>query len=421
MFVRTAKEILSPAVLIIFFISCASVQQLNLRNLSPLYQTKGNTPVSRAIIFHQNDSISLCILGVRTGSLLYAKKGYSQSFTAKYRISWKLFSSYESKTILDSTHFIRTDSAFHLQDVWLYDTIRMTLKNPVSAVLELECKDINRKTKETKYISINKLNNFTSQNFLLWDTENNHPWLLPYLNNPKKVKIKINEDLSYPYVVIKHYKDNYPLPLPPFSEQVRPAYRFIPDTIFVVRINRHESDDILLNKQGFYHISLDANRQEGFTIGLFHPDFPLLTRPEDLVPPLRYLTSSNEFKNMWLAKDKKKVLDDFWLNIGGSQERAKKMIQLYYNRIQNANIFFTGFTEGWKTDKGLIYVIFGPPQIVTRENNREIWQYDENSIMLTVDFVFKKIYHPFSDNTYILERSPLLKNTWYYAIDRWRK
>ena len=40
-------------------------------------------------------------------------------------------------------------------------------------------------------------------------------------------------------------------------------------------------------------------------------------------------------------------------------QKAKSLIAIYYNRIQNANLHFTTFKEGWKTDRGMIYVVFG--------------------------------------------------------------
>jgi GWxTD domain-containing protein len=53
----------------------------------------------------------------------------------------------------------------------------------------------------------------------------------------------------------------------------------------------------------------------------------------------------------------------------------------YYHRIQYATDNFSVFREGWKTDMGMIYIIFGPPSDIERHpfdsesKPYEIWYY----------------------------------------------
>lgn len=64
----------------------------------------------------------------------------------------------------------------------------------------------------------------------------------------------------------------------------------------------------------------------------------------------------------------------------------------YYRRVEYANKNFKGLSEGWRTDMGLIYITFGPPNNVERrpmEANSipyEIWEYyDLNRAFIFAD------------------------------------
>lgn len=60
---------------------------------------------------------------------------------------------------------------------------------------------------------------------------------------------------------------------------------------------------------------------------------------------------------------------------------ARTSMEEYYNRVAYANRQFTHFFEGWKSDRGMIYILFGPPDNVERypfnidSKPYEIWHY----------------------------------------------
>jgi GWxTD domain-containing protein len=121
------------------------------------------------------------------------------------------------------------------------------------------------------------------------------------------------------------------------------------------------------------------------------------------------------------AVDQKKRIDKFWTDLGGSNERAKELIRKYYGRVLESNKQFTSYQEGWKTDRGMIYIIFGAPNRVTKRKNVEIWTYGEAANSSTTTFSFFRIKNPFTDNDYYLERNDLFKEPWYQAVDLWRQ
>jgi GWxTD domain-containing protein len=64
----------------------------------------------------------------------------------------------------------------------------------------------------------------------------------------------------------------------------------------------------------------------------------------------------------------------------------------YYRRVKYANLHFKGLRDGWETDMGRVYVIFGQPTDVERhpfdidKKPYEVWSYDDlNRHFLFVD------------------------------------
>ena len=64
----------------------------------------------------------------------------------------------------------------------------------------------------------------------------------------------------------------------------------------------------------------------------------------------------------------------------------------YYSRVEYANKSYAGYMEGWRTDRGMVLIRFGPPQNIERHpfdsDNKpfEIWYYySQNREFIFVD------------------------------------
>ena len=112
---------------------------------------------------------------------------------------------------------------------------------------------------------------------------------------------------------------------------------------------------------------------------------------------LKYIMSRAEqaqYNNVKGIDAKRKVLYDFW-NRRGSDLSDPNIIQKaeYFKRVDYANEHFrAGFKDGWKTDRGRVFIVYGPPDEVERHTNEtdtkpyEIWTY--HAIQGGVEFVF---------------------------------
>ena len=127
-----------------------------------------------------------------------------------------------------------------------------------------------------------------------------------------------------------------------------------------------------------------------------------------LVDQLRYIAREDQIRELKNAPEEKReeLWREFWENKdptpGTPQNELKKE---YYRRIRYANENFSNFGQnGWKSDMGAIYIIYGPPSEIERHPYEftskpyEIWWYYAiNRKFLFVDengFGDYRLYYP---------------------------
>jgi GWxTD domain-containing protein len=100
-----------------------------------------------------------------------------------------------------------------------------------------------------------------------------------------------------------------------------------------------------------------------------------------------YEAKDSEMSYMREAKtpeEKQKRFLEFWKkrDPNPNTPRNEKMIA-YYAKVEYANKTFKHYIEGWRTDMGMVYIIFGPPNNVDRHpfdidsKPFEVWSYYE--------------------------------------------
>lgn len=219
---------------------------------------------------------------------------------------------------------------------------------------------------------------------------------------------------SEPVRVVSYYEDVFPAATPPFDEAMaRVSAGLAVDSTFVLPA---DSDTFKFQQQGLYLIQKDTLAASGVAFRL-HADYPRYNRVENLADPLIYVCTKQEFDRVKAAKGDKKAFDKVMLSITQDTDRARQFVRSYFKRVELANTFFTSYKEGWKTDRGMIYIIFGLPDEVYRFNNREVWSYKAYG-KLTFNFV--KSASLFDPENYVLVRERKFQEKWYEVIDLWR-
>ena len=122
----------------------------------------------------------------------------------------------------------------------------------------------------------------------------------------------------------------------------------------------------------------------------------LISDIDEAAKQLFYVATNDEYNYINDAEteeEKIKRFEEFWKAKDPSPGTTRNEAQLeYYSRINFANKNFRSYSKGWRTDKGMIYVIFGPPYNVLRGNDYgdgrgvyEKWVYLNNREFLFMD------------------------------------
>ena len=120
------------------------------------------------------------------------------------------------------------------------------------------------------------------------------------------------------------------------------------------------------------------------------------------------------------AENKKLALDQYWINMTKDEEKAKSLIREYFRQVEFANILFSDFKQGWMTDRGMIYIVMGPPQEVYFNSDRETWIYDGMNSNSKINFTFARVKNILTPNYYVLNRSRAYQPEWFKGITLWR-
>ena len=90
----------------------------------------------------------------------------------------------------------------------------------------------------------------------------------------------------------------------------------------------------------------------------------LVTDIDKALDQMKYILTSEERTELKKSKKKEKeqLFKIFWDVRDPSQGTLEnELMDEYYKRVAYTIIQYSGFQDGWKTDMGMIYILFGPP------------------------------------------------------------
>ena len=149
-------------------------------------------------------------------------------------------------------------------------------------------------------------------------------------------------------------------------------------------------------------------------------EFPEMIDVYDLIEATRYISTISEYRNLTSASHPKQALDDFWMKCGDTPEKSRDLIKTYYGRVEESNRYFSGLLEGWRTDRGMVHIIMGPPTQIRRDYWNEFWIYGDQNSTNNITFRFMRKEHPIDSNIYMLERNSSYRITWEQFVTSWR-
>lgn len=399
---------------LILFSGCYT-ERISNQNLSYLYDRDASFLHPEFNVLHKNDSVTELHFRINSNELLYLHNRNSNFYSSQFRLRYEVFTQIESRILIDSSVVIIRDSSLIMQGKTISGIIELKPSRIKRSLLKIDLYDVRRGSRVRRYFEIDRSNTNSRQFFTMKMVGKNQSLSRNHIS--KDERVIVSHVSGAKQAIVRYYHRDFPLPKPPFSVEPPKVFDYTADSVFTIDLSR----PIQLEKEGFYHFQINDSTKDGFTVFRFKESYPNVKEVEDLIAPLRFLNSNSEYKKIKQADFQKAEVDRFWLKLAGNQDRAKLLIQKYYSRVEDSNEFFTSYVDGWKTDRGLVYLIFGPPNIIYKNSGSEHWIYGEENNPSSLGLTFYRVRNPFTDNDYRLDRSPIYKSSWYNAVDMWRQ
>ncbi len=155
--------------------------------------------------------------------------------------------------------------------------------------------------------------------------------------------------------------------------------------------------------------------------------FPYISDMEQMAEAIVYITREDEYEKIINSEDHQDLrynFEAFFAGLYNNRNMAKNVIQQYFNRVEEANLMFSNHKPGWKTDPGMIYILFGPPDQKERSINGMVWRYTRDSQMQAHSFVFERsrnVDRTYPTENYVLQRGRQFDRDYHRIMDRWRR
>lgn len=331
-----------------------------------------------------------------------------------YQLSYMLLSSYEEEIQVEKK--IKLGAEQLLGDTerhWLFET---TVEIPLSqqtAIAFFEALDSRQKDAYTTHLDLKGSFVFDQPNFGYFYA-NAVPFDQSYLTKDQSILFKTSKG---PTLFSFFYPSPFAVPFPPMETRLAD----VPKEVVVENRGDFLSNiPKKLTDEGYYFFQSDSTASTGLLLRTVHDAFPKVKDWNEMVEMTTYISTKKEHESLLLAQDKKKALDAYWLNLTRNEEVAKDLIRNYFKMVEFANILFTDFKEGWKTDRGMVYIVMGPPQEVNFFEDREVWSYAGIDDTSKIRFTFTRVKTILSPHFYTLNRSRAYQPIWFKNISQWR-
>lgn len=406
------------ALFILLIVACQTKKQYTSKPSKSVINPDSDLIEINSTVYHVNDSISIAFVEVVNENLVYKRPDTTNAFYSEVKVSYKLLTEANSRKIIDSNSYYVNDRALEKVEIKSLKTMfSVKAQRGYNYFLEIQVYDLNKKIVYTKGLNVYKKNNYSEQNYLV-NLNNQVPFSNRFVQDDN-VKIELNNK-AVKQVTVDCFLKEFAIAAPPFSLKASDELKYKPDSVFVMPLSAGEFS-LTMPAEGFYHIRSDETSFEGLTLYSFNKTFPGVSSSEEMINCTRYLMNKAEFEDCKNASNQKEAIDKFWLSLGGSNERARELLKKYYGRVKEANKYYSSYMQGWKTDRGMMFIVLGQPNIVYRNAKTETWVYGVETNPNTIRYTFVKTKNPFSDNDYVLERSQFFKDSWYRAVEVWRQ
>ncbi|MBN1950033.1 MAG: GWxTD domain-containing protein [Bacteroidales bacterium] len=385
-------------------------------NLGEIYNPASSQLHPSYRVYHHMDDRSILLVKLFPSELLFNQANESGVFMSKVSVQLQAYEIRENNPIL-------VDSITYTYDIRQENVGRRFLTQiPFKAEtgkryqLRVVARDLIRKDFNLQFVDVDKTSPYSPQNFNLVNEQR-----IPYFNNvllPNAVYKIEHRNPVHDTLYIHYYSSQLPIPSPVYPSVSDESFYQKADSVYALPY----SPNLLLSfaYEGIYHFRFDTTLSEGLTVVNFGANFPKIKSPEELIEPLAYIATTVDYEQLLKEENKKLANDRFWLKLAETTGRARELIRVYYNRVYFANYYFSTSVPGWKTDRGMVYVIYGPPRNMEKTPTTESWIYNIGGASGSITFNFRNNPTAFNPENYQLIRSESQNWRWKEAVESWR-
>jgi len=410
--------------------SCSTTRKtvVDTKDLSYLYNPTKSSIKPRFSLFNETDASSVLSVRLFASELLFTEANPRGIPMAQLLITVKLYNITNGRVLAD-TVFLDADVVKETSRQEYVYKLPLRVEQGADYIAEVKLLDQLRVEVIQSFVTFNTRTPENRYNFMVRGHLSKNEIFNPV--------VRVNEyvNLLYPggpvdSIYISYYRPLTEVPYPPSMQLPEKIIDYEPDTI--VAFAYSDTLPIMFPAEGIYFCTIKRDSEEGFTFFNFGSTYPSMTDPAVMIKPLAYLASEEEMNRMLSSSRPKSALDEFWISCGGNIDKSRELIRIYYTRVLYANYYFTSFKEGWRTERGMIYTIYGPPDKVYKNSTEESWGYRRPVLKSSwggrvhlkenyLFFNFRMRKSMFSDNDFYISRSETLVTYWDKAVASWRK
>ena len=384
---------------------------------SYVYDTKIKDLNPNFLIYHQSDSLSYLYFKIQTKELLYTRENSTKPFESTVKIQYEIYETSRGKILIDSSSKELIDYKTVKGSKIIIGRIPLKIMQGNNSVMRVVVEDLNKKVEVDEVIRINKTEKKSSQYFLM--KSNNQICFDTYFDENIRLEMESEMNKNSSMELQVFYRKDKPA-RPPFSRQNIFVFPDTADEFRPVSFVNGKAKFSLDSLASYFFKSRDSEKIS-FVLEKFNSNYNNIENYMGMIEPLKYISSTEEYLALQSANNKRKAIEDFWIKMGGSKGKAKLLISEYYRRVAGANKFFTSHKEGWKTDRGMVSIVFGMPNSIQKSKYSETWVYgNSHNMMLSLTFNFNKENAKILKNDFQLRRYRVFRNQWYRACESWR-
>ncbi len=421
---RSRLKSLLSWMLIVFMSGCATTEQ-TAKEESPEFLASVYNPSRLSLhpdysIFHESDSYSVLYIRAYPSEFRFNQTNEESEYRALLSLKYKLIqldvgSLYGA--VVDSASVTYKLGAVDEKRPAFFATLSIPLKEGMRYLVRLQAQDLNRGSIGLEYMYVDKSNPYGAQNFKVVSQFSGYPKFMRFFLPGEKFNVRYR-DSSADSIYVEYFKIESELPRPPITASADYTLNYSPDTTFV--FPHMDTINYDLKQKGMYFVRVDEKKEEGLTLFNFGGSFPEVKTPVELMEPLFYLSTLAEYRDLRKESNRKLAVDNYWLRIGKNVEKSRELIRIYYNRVVYSNLYFTSNKEGWKTDQGMIFILFGPPSRIQMTGNGESWYYFVRRKSKVVEFRFDRQPNVYSHQHMIWVKTTESQMYWNEAVRSWK-